>query len=143
MTYICLKCIKVGSRLRVRVISPGYNHDANTQFPKNIRKAGRKYKVPKEYLKFRSGPRGTFFYSIKCKNQIKICDEDIDINLKNIKIYGDKSEPCCICMENEKELVFIPCGHFCCCQKCFNKLKSRICPMCRCKDIKPVHKSKL
>lgn len=32
-----LKCIRVGSALRVRVISSGYHYDWNVQFPKNMR----------------------------------------------------------------------------------------------------------
>ncbi|WP_196893978.1 WGR domain-containing protein [Aureivirga marina] len=32
-----LKCQKVGSKLRVRVISSGYNYEWNVQFPKNLR----------------------------------------------------------------------------------------------------------
>lgn len=37
---------------------------------------------------------------------------------------------CVICMDAKSEVVFIPCGHMCCCLKCgYEDVKS--CPMCR------------
>ncbi|XP_035697595.1 inhibitor of apoptosis protein-like [Branchiostoma floridae] len=36
---------------------------------------------------------------------------------------------CKICMEEEMEIVFVPCGHFAVCQNCSASL--RCCPMCR------------
>lgn len=37
---------------------------------------------------------------------------------------------CVICMDEKCEVVFIPCGHMCCCQECANK-ELDCCPMCR------------
>lgn len=37
---------------------------------------------------------------------------------------------CVICMDEKCEVVFIPCGHMCCCQECANK-EIDSCPMCR------------
>lgn len=45
----------------------------------------------------------------------------------------DTSEPsseCVICMEKTCAVVFIPCGHLCCCVKCSDSVES-LCPMCR------------
>ncbi|CAH2100029.1 unnamed protein product [Euphydryas editha] len=37
---------------------------------------------------------------------------------------------CVICMDENSEVVFVPCGHMCCCQSCTqNELE--VCPMCR------------
>jgi len=36
---------------------------------------------------------------------------------------------CKVCMENEVDQVFIPCGHVICCKTCITKLQ--ICPICR------------
>jgi len=38
---------------------------------------------------------------------------------------------CKVCMCNEKNTVFIPCGHICCCYDCSQKLEK--CPICRAK----------
>lgn len=44
-TGVLLKCIKEGSKLRVRVLSEGYEKNWNVQFPKNLRKEGTQYLV--------------------------------------------------------------------------------------------------
>jgi len=36
---------------------------------------------------------------------------------------------CIVCSDIEKDTVFIPCGHLCCCNKCATPLKK--CPICR------------
>uniref|UniRef100_UPI00358FE397 E3 ubiquitin-protein ligase LRSAM1 isoform X2 n=1 Tax=Myxine glutinosa TaxID=7769 RepID=UPI00358FE397 len=36
---------------------------------------------------------------------------------------------CVVCMDRETELVFLPCGHVCCCMQCAGSLRS--CPLCR------------
>ncbi|XP_053138205.1 E3 ubiquitin-protein ligase LRSAM1 isoform X2 [Hemicordylus capensis] len=36
---------------------------------------------------------------------------------------------CVVCMENEAQVVFLTCGHVCCCQTCSEALRS--CPLCR------------
>ena len=43
---VYLECVREKSKLRVRIISPGYYSDANCQFPRAIRVEGRKYSVP-------------------------------------------------------------------------------------------------
>ncbi|XP_066418756.1 E3 ubiquitin-protein ligase LRSAM1 isoform X2 [Molothrus aeneus] len=45
-------------------------------------------------------------------------------------LQGDerKSE-CVVCMEQEPQMIFLPCGHVCCCQGCCERLCS--CPLCR------------
>uniref|UniRef100_A0A8C1J2R8 Leucine rich repeat and sterile alpha motif containing 1 n=1 Tax=Cyprinus carpio TaxID=7962 RepID=A0A8C1J2R8_CYPCA len=39
------------------------------------------------------------------------------------------SSECVVCMEHESQVIFLPCGHVCCCQTCSDALQS--CPMCR------------
>ncbi|VVC45175.1 E3 ubiquitin-protein ligase BOI-like,Zinc finger, RING-type [Cinara cedri] len=36
---------------------------------------------------------------------------------------------CIVCMEARFDVLFIPCGHLCCCSKCSQKIT--VCPMCR------------
>ncbi|KAJ8286528.1 hypothetical protein GJAV_G00040180 [Gymnothorax javanicus] len=36
---------------------------------------------------------------------------------------------CVVCMETEPHMIFLPCGHVCCCQICSEVLQS--CPLCR------------
>ncbi|XP_016345006.1 E3 ubiquitin-protein ligase LRSAM1 [Sinocyclocheilus anshuiensis] len=39
------------------------------------------------------------------------------------------SSECVVCMEHESQVIFLPCGHVCCCQTCSDALQS--CPLCR------------
>ncbi|NWW49414.1 LRSM1 ligase, partial [Pedionomus torquatus] len=46
--------------------------------------------------------------------------------------WDEKKSECVVCMEQETQMIFLPCGHVCCCQTCCQRL--HICPLCR-KDI--------
>ena len=46
---VIVECFKQGSKLRVKVISPGYNSDCMVQFSRDIRIEGAKYLVDKIY----------------------------------------------------------------------------------------------
>ncbi|NXI47767.1 LRSM1 ligase, partial [Galbula dea] len=46
--------------------------------------------------------------------------------------WDEKKSECVVCMELETQIVFLPCGHVCCCQSCCEQLQA--CPLCR-KDI--------
>ena len=54
---IIVECYKKGSKLKVRVVSSGYNSDWNVQFPRDLRQEGKRYQV--ESLKEAS--RGGFY----------------------------------------------------------------------------------
>ena len=131
---VILQCVKVGSKLKVRIISPGFQKEANCQFPRAIREEGRKYSVPLCDIKFAESARHKFFYRVG-KNNIKILGEVED--LENLKIYEDTDESeCIICMAAEKDVVFAPCGHYCSCETCASQIKfggGGKCPMCRTK----------
>ena len=134
MEYVHLICVKEGGKLRIKVTTDGYYKDANTQFPRDIRKQGCKYKVKISDINLVQ-TRGKYFYSVKKKcNIIILTDEDIAeelaLDLSKIKIYTDEEEDnCVICMEAKKDTVFIPCGHFYACNGC--SLKITKCPICR------------
>jgi predicted DNA-binding WGR domain protein len=42
---VVVECVAEGSKLRVRVVSPGYNRDWNVQFPRNLREPGARFVV--------------------------------------------------------------------------------------------------
>ncbi|NXW35389.1 LRSM1 ligase, partial [Phaetusa simplex] len=46
--------------------------------------------------------------------------------------WDEKKSECVVCMEQETRMIFLPCGHVCCCQTCCERLHT--CPLCR-KDI--------
>ncbi|RLW00327.1 hypothetical protein DV515_00008934 [Chloebia gouldiae] len=43
--------------------------------------------------------------------------------------WDEKKSECVVCMEQEPQMIFLPCGHVCCCQGCCERLHS--CPLCR------------
>ena len=144
---IRLKCVKEGNKLRVKIISPGYSPDANCQFPRDIRVENREYLVPPEDIIF-SEMRCKFFYRVK-KNNIQVVSQKIE----GLKVYGDDEndsehlKECCVCMMDRSTepdinfVIFAPCGHYCCCSKCAQKLSN--CPICRAKVQQLVTKSQL
>ncbi|XP_043772737.1 E3 ubiquitin-protein ligase LRSAM1 isoform X3 [Cervus elaphus] len=40
-----------------------------------------------------------------------------------------QTSECVVCLEREAQMIFLNCGHVCCCQQCCQPL--RICPLCR------------
>eukprot|EP00604_Paraphysomonas_vestita_P002455 CAMPEP_0174818232 /NCGR_PEP_ID=MMETSP1107-20130205/872_1 /TAXON_ID=36770 /ORGANISM="Paraphysomonas vestita, Strain GFlagA" /LENGTH=349 /DNA_ID=CAMNT_0016029811 /DNA_START=689 /DNA_END=1738 /DNA_ORIENTATION=+ len=42
---VTIECVKEGSKIRAKVISPGYNPSKNCQFPRDIREEGKKFLV--------------------------------------------------------------------------------------------------
>jgi len=131
---IYFQCFKIGSKLRVRVISNGYNPEANCQFPKSIRCEGTKYSAPVTDLSF-SESRGKFFYRVSKRNISIIHESKIKIN----KIYeineveGENENDCIICMDQSYEVVMVPCGHYCMCEACSKQILNTTskCPLCR------------
>uniref|UniRef100_A0A8C6WMG9 Leucine rich repeat and sterile alpha motif containing 1 n=1 Tax=Neogobius melanostomus TaxID=47308 RepID=A0A8C6WMG9_9GOBI len=44
-------------------------------------------------------------------------------------VDGPGSSECVVCMETGSQVIFLPCGHVCCCQMCSDALQN--CPLCR------------
>lgn len=124
------KCIKDHGKLRVRITTPGYNPHANCQFPRAIRVEGREFEAPVSALSF-SEQRGKFFYRVQAR-AVKAVEAII---AAPTTIY--ESAECVICLANEPQIIFAPCGHFCVCEPCNTELirtsahATRQCPMCR------------
>lgn len=117
---VSLVCIKEGSRLRVRITTNGYLKDANCQFPRKMRAVGLHYLVSPANIKLIQ-TRGKYFYSVS---------GNIEVVKQEMKIYEDDGESeCVICYDDDKEIVFEPCGHLYTCAKCANKILK--CPCCR------------
>jgi hypothetical protein len=127
---VFLKCVKVRSKLRVRIISPGYYSENNCQFPRDIRQDGIYYSVPASTVKLIT-LRGRYYYQIK-KGDIQILTEAPVLPVPKVKVFEDaEQEECMICYDGPKTSVFIPCGHFYTCQSCASKCQR--CPICRSK----------
>lgn len=128
MTTIRVKCVKDGNKLRIRIISSGYNPSANCQFPRDIRIAGAEYEVPVSNVSFSENAQKKFFYRIRKDGIVKL---DIQATADAIAhIFENEDDECIICYAEKKSVVFAPCGHYCCCSDCANMLTNG-CPLCR------------
>jgi len=87
---VYLKCVKEGSKLRIKIISPGFHHSANCQFPKNIRVENRKYSVPLHAISFAEGPNHKFFYRVS-KSYIKIENDELIIDIDKLNKNNAKT----------------------------------------------------
>lgn len=136
MEYVLLQCVKKGSKLKVQMVSSApFTKGVNCQFPRDIRNEGMYYVVRSDAVKLRST-----FYSVMQRDAI-VC---MTYNMEEIKnyinalgetvkpavIYGDDDGlECVICLSQQKEAVFAPCGHYMTCQDCARQCKT--CPICR------------
>ncbi len=136
-TFVNLKCIKEGSRLRVKITTPGYNNNANCQFPRAIRAEGKTFKVPAANVTVAGNEGRGFFYRVT-KNNIEELFDDVAMPEK---IYT--ANACVVCLEEgAAEIVILRCGHLCLCADC-SKLVIGICPICRGPITGKIHKDQL
>lgn len=146
---VFLRCTKEGGKLRVRIISPGYFREANCQFPRSIRNEGQLYSVEPRSIRLVQSRGGRNFYRVA--QPITICGDDDEADREAGKekhiggkrrqrpvekpknVFDHKDEPdCVVCLDTQKEQIFVPCGHFCMCKGCIKQLvQPKKCPICR------------
>jgi hypothetical protein len=52
-----------------------------------------------------------------------------DILLSEKKTSDNQSYQCVVCLESNRDCIFLPCLHMCCCKKCSSQMTQ--CPICR------------
>lgn len=65
------------------------------------------------------------------KNQLNIAN---GANVRLQKQIDESNKKCSVCMDNKVERIFIPCGHACLCDQCYERCQTfnfRNCPVCR------------
>jgi hypothetical protein len=152
-SHVLLKCIRERGKLRVRILTAGYNNVANCQFPRDVRIEGCHFKVKAMNIRL-INTRGKFYYSI-ARSAVEVLGNDPDksefegvrlgpkpkgatttgstssnvVDPANMTVFeDDRTEDCCICMAVEKNIVF-NCGHLYTCREC--SLLVHSCPICR------------
>lgn len=126
-SIVRFQCVNDGKKLRVRIITPGYNNEANCQFPRAIRGDGKIYECPASGVKL-AQLKSKFFYRVTAKLVTEVVGS---IPITVSAIY--ESTDCVICLDCPPSIVFAPCGHNACCSECSDQLKAttKKCPMCR------------
>jgi hypothetical protein len=145
-SHVILKCIKERSKLRVKIITKGYNGDANCQFPRDCRTEGCLYKVKASNIRLIT-TRGKYYYSV-ARGAVEILDGETEeahvlggttVTTANITVFEDeRSSDCCICICESKQIVF-NCGHLYTCKACSVLVKT--CPICRQRITQRIDKS--
>jgi|688.fasta_scaffold650483_1 hypothetical protein len=141
---VILICIKDKNKLRIKfhnfidtddkIYTNMYNNNYNCRFPKNIRQEGYFYEIPDTDITLNCDKKRSPFYIIK-KDNIKIIKPDNSYKLVNLKIYDVKE--CVICLCENSNTIFLPCGHKCVCNECYENIKKNCnksyiqCPLCR------------
>lgn len=46
-------------------------------------------------------------------------------------VGGRDAGVCVVCLSAPAEMVYVRCGHLCCCQRCSQALAAKKCPVCR------------
>ena len=64
-------------------------------------------------------------YSVCCTDLF-----DTKMKLEQLKTTTPEDNLCCICMTNQKECVYVNCGHVCACVTCCERMDTQ-CPICR------------
>ena len=139
------ECVAEGSRLRVRIVTPGYAPGANCQFPRAIRAAGARF-VAEAAAVHVAQSRGRYFYRVT-PGAIRVLagappgvadGAPPGLAARPAAIFADDDPTCSVCLDAPKSLVFIPCGHYHTCADCFAGMQRSAgapltlrCPICR------------
>lgn len=129
-----LQCVSEKSKVRVRIVAyidaadkryeNVYNNNWNCRFPKALREIGKRFLVPDANVKLCHSKNGVYYYSISTSGISEITPEPV-----TVAVVYEVSTECVICLSAPSLYVFAPCGHFCACQCCGDKIK--ICCICR------------
>ncbi len=131
-----LHCVTDRNKVRVRIAAyiddegkrypDVYNNAWNCRFSRELRSLGKKFLVPDSNVKLQITKNGVRFYSVGTAGITTLESSPSDVTIE--RIY-EVSPECVVCMENSSDLIFAPCGHFCTCNACGNKLQR--CCICR------------
>ena len=134
MSKVILTCVKENRKLRIRfhsfkndkdeIFTNVYNNEYNCRFPRDIRKEGAFYEIGPNDITLQKTDNKKPFYIIK-KQNIKNCS----VNISDFKLF--KVDECVICLDNDTDIAFLPCGHVCTCSECSCMSKLHKCPLCR------------
>lgn len=76
--------------------------------------------------------RRVYKLATKIRNRMREFLEQVRMNkLKGLSLLLTDSFKCVICIENPKNIIFVPCYHMALCSTCYDKLEKKSCPVCR------------
>jgi C3HC4-type zinc finger (RING finger) protein len=126
---VYLKCFKDGAKLRVKIVSDGFNQDANCQFPRDIRAEGQLYSVVASQISIAARGGQKWFYRVS--KPIIVETETFQFRVpRPLRVFEDtEMDECIVCLVSPKKFILVPCGHYSLCDECVRALNK--CPLCR------------
>ena len=138
---VYLRCFADGKKLRVRIVSEGFNSDANCQFPRDIRADGRIYSVHPSQISIAARGSQKWFYRVSKPIAIEVTAPQQPVQ-KPVKVFEDADvDECIVCLVCPKEYILVPCGHYSLCGGCVSLLQK--CPLCRSKISNKITKNQM
>ena len=64
------------------------------------------------------------------KKQLNALKRTLQETIFGIETAKEQLDECIVCKENEKNVVFVGCGHCVLCKKCADALPNKVCPQC-------------
>ena len=124
-------CVKEGSRLRMRIATPGYVSWANCQFSRAYRKEGRSLWVPSKAVTLVQKSRKAF-YRVR-SDEVRVTPPDEPSLITAVYDVCLDDGLCAICYGDPRTHVAAPCGHFYACEACADVSLQRHqkCAICR------------
>jgi hypothetical protein len=112
----------------VRVLSAGYDSQANCHFPMALKREGAVYMIPRQHLSTCDSNDHKLYYRVLAQYITEEDTEQIERanNLSMLEVFHEPE--CVVCMDQESQVIFMPCGHFVCCGDCAIQMPK--CPMC-------------
>jgi hypothetical protein len=145
--FVDLLCLQDGGRLRVRITSLGYLTSANCQFPKALRAAGRRLRVPASAVQLVAPtPRRKAFYRVDGRSAQDVGDKgnaNKSHHVGAIFAAGTEDGLCSVCLTEPLACLVVPCGHLCLCEGCAARGIGRRCIICRGASEGIVHSSEV
>lgn len=97
------------------------------------------FSLPYLYDVFTGGYNYYWMKSLSEEGEEQLINTDNKIEMKNYPIAEEskvldtrKDELCLLCMTNQKNIAFEPCGHVACCESCVKDIFCKTnCPICR------------
>lgn len=88
--HVELECVREGGKLRIKVVSDGYDHEKNVQFPRDLRAAGARYVVEG----IEESANGSFYRTVgQIQRLVREGEEDplADVHVGSSGRYGRRS----------------------------------------------------
>tara|TARA_B100000073_G_C23716311_1_gene566074 strand:- start:1118 stop:1558 length:441 start_codon:yes stop_codon:yes gene_type:complete len=125
-----LICTKKDDDFSIKIVSKLMFQDIELSFQQNISFEEKNIFLPQKNIQITDKEGNNHIFELNKLDIIEFIDGEETTITDLKKIYENvENEKCLICLENKKDCIFYPCGHYYCCDPCSKLIN--ICPICR------------